>query len=164
MLTPQAALADVQPLRVPYNGLKGDYQAIQLLTPTANGFPWLARLVGTSFSNQPSGATYTLAGGDLPYILAHFDHQSRLLRMEAINVTTGKNWGRVVDLPYLGRNSTGFFSFVWDGVTTNGSGKTSTVPNGQYVIKVSVAKELGDAANPADVETWTSPVITLARP
>ena len=40
----------------------------------------------------------------------------------------------------------------------------ATVPNGQYVVKVSVLKALGDESNPAHWETWTSPVITIARP
>ena len=38
------------------------------------------------------------------------------------------------------------------------------MPNGQYLVKVSVLKALGDAANPADWETWTSPTVTIARP
>jgi hypothetical protein len=38
------------------------------------------------------------------------------------------------------------------------------VPNGQYVVKITVLKALGDDDNPAHVETWTSPVITIARP
>jgi hypothetical protein len=32
------------------------------------------------------------------------------------------------------------------------------------VAKLSVLKALGDANNPAHVETWTSPVITINRP
>jgi hypothetical protein len=31
-------------------------------------------------------------------------------------------------------------------------------------VRVSVRKALGDSANPAHVETWQSPVITIARP
>jgi hypothetical protein len=41
--------------RVPYTGFKGDYQSIRVLTPTASGFPWLAKLQGDSFFNQPAG-------------------------------------------------------------------------------------------------------------
>jgi hypothetical protein len=65
----------------------------------------------------------------------------------------------------VGRNSTttSFFAFFWDGTTRNGN-KTNVVPDGQYVIKVSVLKALGDDNNPAHWETWTSPVITLDRP
>ena len=74
------------------------------------------------------------------------------------------------DDEYVGRNSTpgGFFSFTWDGKTFSGKGKNGsqwyTVPNGQYVVKVSVLKALGDENNPAHWETWTSNVITIARP
>jgi hypothetical protein len=178
-ITPNAALADRSQYggyivftpqggeavsRVPYAGLKGDYQLIQVLVPTANGFPWLAKINGPSFVNQPGGATYTMVGDDIPYFLLHLDHQSRLLKMEVFD-TAGKSWHRAYQQEYVGRNSGAatFFSFSWDGVTT-GSNKTYTVPNGQYVMKVSVQKALGDSTNPAHTETWTSPVITVARP
>jgi len=38
------------------------------------------------------------------------------------------------------------------------------VPNGQYTITITVVKALGDENNPSDVETWTSPLFTIARP
>ena len=74
------------------------------------------------------------------------------------------------DDEYVGRNSTatGFFTFTWDGNTFAGKGKNAnqlyTVPDGQYLVKLSVLKALGDESNPAHWETWTSPVITIARP
>lgn len=154
-------------LRVPYAGFKGDYQSIPVLTPTANGFPWLAKLIGTSYFNQPGGATYSLVGNDVPFFLVHFDHQSRRLRAEVFEAVGGKAWHRAFENEYLPRNSTatGFFAFSWDGVTTAGKGnKQFTVPNGDYVVKLSVLKALGDESNPAHWETWTSPVITIARP
>jgi len=40
--------------RVPYAGLKGDYQTTQILTPGINGFPWLAQVVGSSYVNRPT--------------------------------------------------------------------------------------------------------------
>lgn len=151
--------------RVPYGGFIGDYQSIQVLAPTANAFPWLAKLSGPSFFNQPSGATYTLVGDDVPFILAHFDHQSRLVRATIKEAGTGKNWHRAFDIDYFARNSaaTSFFAFSWDGITTGGK-KVYTVPNGQYVIELTVLKALGDDSNPAHWETWTSPVVTIARP
>jgi subtilisin family serine protease len=151
--------------RVPYAGFVGDYQSIQVLTPTANGFPWLAKLSGPSYFNQPGGASYSMAAGDIPYFLVHLDHQSRRLLLEVFDANTGKAWHRVSNDEYLGRNSTagGFFAFSWDGITTNGK-KTNVVPNGQYVVKMTVTKALGDDSNPAHTESWTSPVITIARP
>jgi subtilisin family serine protease len=166
-LTPVSG-ADV--VRVPYAGYKGDYQAIQVLKPTAANFPWLASTTdGASFSNKPAGATYTMVGLDQPYIAAHFDHQSRKLRFEVFD-TTGKSWHLVYpDMNYFGKNSTatGIFVFPWDGTTVYGAKngqKTQVAPNGTYVIRLSVLKALGDENNPAHWETFTSPVITVARP
>jgi subtilisin family serine protease len=160
-------------LRVPFAGFKGDYQSIQVLTPTANGFPWLARRVGTSYQNQPAGATYTVQGTDVPYILVHFNHQSARMALEIRDAVTGQLvhsvFHNAVEEDFLPRNSTsaGFFAFSWDGTRLHSEGnkfKTKVVPNGQYVLVLRVLKALGDQNNPAHWETWTSPVITLARP
>ena len=169
-LTPQGGGAVY---RVPYAGYKGDYQVRQVLVPTASGFPWLSRTTnGTSFSNNAAGnpQTYTMVGFDIPYFAVHLDHQSRRVRFEAFDAVSGKSWHRVSDDEYVGRNSTatGFFAFAWDGDTFQGKGKNAsqwnTVPNGKYVVKLSVLKALGDDNNPAHWETWTTPVITIARP
>ncbi len=161
-LTPQGGGAFY---RVPFAGIKGDYQAAPVLTPTPNNFPWLAKLIGANFFNQPGGAAYTLAGGDVPYVLLHLDHGVRRIRMEVFEAASGKAWHRALEIPYLARNSTAtsFFSFSWDGTTTAGK-KVYTVPNGQYVIKLSVQKALGEDNDPTHWETWTSPVVTLNRP
>ena len=167
VLTPQGGGQDY---RVPFAGYKGDYQAIQVLTPTSSGFPWLAQVVGPNYANRPSGATYTLQGNDIPFFVTHLDHQSRRVRFEAFDAVTGTAWHRVSDDEYVTRNSTAtaFFAFAWDGTTFQGKGKNATqwhtVPNGRYVVKLSVLKALGDENNPAHWETWTSPVVTIARP
>jgi minor extracellular serine protease Vpr len=158
--------ADGKAMRVPFAGMKGDYQSIQVLTPTANGFPWLAKFDGTSFSNQPGGASYTMAGNDIPYFLVHLDHQSRQMKLEAFDAVTNKNMNLVSFDTYLPRNSTatGFFNWSWDGTTFKKDGTTKTVPNGTYVVKLSLLKALGNPDVAADWETWTSPVVTIARP
>jgi minor extracellular serine protease Vpr len=167
-LTPQGGGAT---MRVPYAGLKGDYQTFTVLAPTANNFPWLAKTTnGTTFSNNAAGVPYTMAGLDIPYFAIHLDHQARRVRLEAFDADTGKAWFRVSDDEYVGRNSTatGIFAFAWDGTTFTGKGKNGsqkyTVPNGRYVVRVSALKALGDEANPAHWETWTSPTVTIARP
>jgi minor extracellular serine protease Vpr len=164
-----------QTYRVPFAGYIGDYQARQVLT---GGFPLLARLsscallrgldcfAGGSYAPQPGGATYTLTDAfNTPYLLVHLDHQVRLLRMEVFDAGTGKAWHRALNQGYVGRNSTAtsFFAIAWDGTTFSGN-KTYAVPDGQYVIRLSVLKALGDDDNPAHWETWTSPVITIDRP
>lgn len=156
--TPQT---DGAPIQVAYAGFKGDYQSTQVLTPTANGFPWLARLSGTSYGKQSAGASFTMAGNDVPFVLLHLDHQSRTLKLEALDATTLASRGVISEEHYLGRSGTpsGFSANGWDGSTSQGA-----LPNGSYIIKVSVLKALGDAANPAHWETWSSPAFTIARP
>lgn len=167
VLTPQSG---GETLRVPYAGFIGDYQSIQVLTPTANGFPWLSSTTdGLNLTNQPTGATFTMVGLDIPFIAAHFDHESRKVVAKIYDAVTGKSWHTAFSLEYFGRNSTatGIFAFDWNGVTTKSHEKHTkeiVVPNGTYVLKLSVLKALGDDDNPADWETWTSPVITIARP
>jgi minor extracellular serine protease Vpr len=166
-----------QVYRVPFSGFKGDYQSIRALEPTRCGFPLLARIGGstacpgtpalslTGFTSQPAGASYTLVGDDVPVILVHLDHQVRRLRFEVTEVGTGTSWHRAIEDEYVGRNSgvTSFFAVPWDGRTAAGR-KIYVVPNGQYQITVTVVKALADESNPAHVEAWTSPVITIARP
>ena len=154
-------------LRVPYTAYNGDYQAIVALTPTPAGFPWLAKLSNGSLQNQPGGAIFTMVGGDAPFILFHLDHQVANFRLEVFDVTTGRSLNFADDENFVIRNSTpaGFFAFVWDGTTMKRpGGKTSTLPNGTYRIELSVLKALGDPRNPAHVERWSSPNITIARP
>jgi minor extracellular serine protease Vpr len=159
--------------RVPYAGFVGDYQTIPVLLPTANGFPWLAKLAGGTFTNQPAGATYSLVGDDVPQFLLHFEHQAQRFRMEVTQIKTDKNgvkskgrgWHKILDEDFFGRNSTptGFFAFAWDGTTFAGT-TTYTVPDGEYVVTVSVLKPLGDLNDPAHNEIWESPLITIDRP
>jgi minor extracellular serine protease Vpr len=157
-------------MSVPYAGFKGDYQTTQVLVPTAAGFPWLATLAGGTYTNQPGGATFTLADGNIPYFLLHLDHHPQLVKLEAMDAVTGASVGKVSEDEYVGRNSTptSFFAFTWDGTTYRGPAGNPVgirdVPNGQYKVKVSVLRALGDETNPAHWETWTSPTITVARP
>ena len=171
VLTPQSG---GETLRVPYAGLKGDYQSTQVVTPTPNGFPWLAKLAGGFLTNQPTGGTFTMAGEDIPYFLVHLDHHAQKMEFTVLKAADRKPvhpvFSKTDVFEYLGRNATpaGFFSFTWDGTRMHDNGKGTpdhrkVVGNGQYVIEMKVLKPLGDESNPAHWETWTSPVITLAR-
>lgn len=175
VFTPQGGSG--QTFRVPYAGFKGDYQSILALAPTSSAFPWLSKLTdcdllrdldcfaGGEYANQPGGATFTMAGTDVPYILVHLDHQVQYLRMEVVDANTNQSWHRAMDLDFLGRNSTStsFFALPWDG-TTAGGNQVYTVPDGQYLIVLTVLEALGDEGDPTHIESWTSPVITIDRP
>jgi minor extracellular serine protease Vpr len=150
--------------RVPYAGFIGDYQSIVSMSPTVYGFPWLATLSGGSYYKEPDGATYSMVGDDVPYILLHLEHQVRRLVMDVFDADTHKSMHRAYDLEYLARNSstTGFFAYPWDGYTWSPL-RDFVLPNGRYVITVKVLKALGDPLNASHWEKWTSPVITIDR-
>jgi subtilisin family serine protease len=166
--------------RVPFAGFVGDYQSIQVLQSTAtNTFPHVTSLVPGSCSHVDpdtgeclgfglyaanAGAPYTMTGTDFPYFAMYFAHQARSMMIDVYDVG-GKAWHRAIREDYLRRNASGdsFSVFFWDGTTTAGK-KTYRLPDGQYIVRLSLLKALGDKTNPAHWETWVSPVITIDRP
>jgi minor extracellular serine protease Vpr len=164
IVTPAAGSGSV--LRVPYVGFKGDYQSIQILAPTPAGFPWLARPVGAGFQRL-TGGRFSLAGGDVPYVVFHMDLQARRLALLVVD-SRGRTLGRALELEYLPRNSTStsFFAFTWDGTYMAGKRgeRFKTAPDGTYKLVLSAEKPLAERNNPAHVETWTSPSFSIDRP
>jgi minor extracellular serine protease Vpr len=149
-------------LRVPYLGLKGDYQSVQILTHPF-GLPWLA---DQTLSSPLPGGTFTMVGGDLPSIIFHLDHQAQRLTIDVIN-NRGVTVGRAVDLQYLPRSATptGAFVLTWDGTyTAQGFKRMRTADDGRYRLRLTVEKPLADRSNPAHFETWDSPPFVLDRP
>ena len=166
--------------RVPFAGFVGDYQGIQVLTPTADNFPALGWSPnGLAFGFAAEGDAFTLQGWDIPFVLAHFDHHARTVELNVIDRATGRpvhpvfHSAYVID--YFPRNSTtgGFFALDWDGsyfhsASANGRGQQQqlfrSVPNGDYMLELRVLKALGNPKNPNHWESWTSPWFTIARP
>jgi minor extracellular serine protease Vpr len=144
-----------QSYRVPYAGFDGDYQALSILNANPHGLPWS---VGCEVD-------CTMEADNMPEFWVNLGQQARKLRFEVRDANKGKSWHRAYDFDYFGRSSTenDIFSFPWDGTTMNGK-KVSVVPDGEYVVIISVLKPLGDDNNPAHWESWTSPVISIARP
>jgi subtilisin family serine protease len=120
-----------QVYRVPFAGFVGDYQSIVALTPTANGFPWLAISYLGSFYGPVTGPddwVYTMQGEDVPWFLVHFEHQVREFQATIFDATTGKPvhpvFNQAFDEEYLPRNSTSstFYAFAWDGTRIQSAG------------------------------------------
>jgi subtilisin family serine protease len=162
-----------QVYRVPYAGFVGDYQGIQVLTPTANGFPWLAISYQGLFYGPVTGPddwVYSMVGEDVPWILAHFDHQAEVVHIHIYNadgtpVHPVHNYAYAEK--YFPRNSTttSFFAFAWDGNRMSENGKiVKALPDGDYILELEVLKAGGDPGNPAHWESWMSPVVRIDRP
>ncbi|MFD1730174.1 Fn3-like domain-containing protein [Deinococcus malanensis] len=168
VFTPQGAGT---PLRVPYAGFQGDYQDLKVLTSA----PQLARFDATKNAYAPTtNHTFTMRDGDFPYFRMHLDHFARSIKLDVLEASTmqpvNTQFFNASTDEYLPRNSTatGFFAFGWDGmvswsrgVSDNAQNKRKAVPNGQYVIRVTVLKALGQEGNSDHQETWTSPVLTV---
>ena len=170
-------------LRVPYVGFKGDYQSLPVLTSASCGLPAVFKVNAAASDTclgggiqrlGAAGASFTFQGSDIPILLYHLNHQVRRLNIrvyKADGSPVHPVFNYASQLDYLPRNSAAatFFEFDWDGTRSqdNGGGNgdhRKVVPNGTYVLKLSVLKALGNASNPADWETFTTPPITLARP
>ncbi|HAX81260.1 MAG TPA: peptidase S8, partial [Actinobacteria bacterium] len=161
-------------LRVPYAGFIGDYQEIVVLTPSAYGvFPALGVTAdGNSFGLVGAGHVFTMQGFDIPYILLHLHHQSRLMTVEVFKADgrpAHPAYYTAMVEEYLPRNATnaGFFAFPWDGTSLHSAGvkpKTKAVPDGEYYLVVNILKALGDTGNPAHWETFTTPIFEIDRP
>jgi hypothetical protein len=114
---------------------------------------------------------FTLTGADFPTLVFHLNIPARQFNVQVENadgsfVHPAFNYADKES--FLPRNSTAtsFFTLTWDGTRAqdNGNDKRKTLPNGTYKLKMSVLKPLGDPANDADWETFTSPAFTIARP
>jgi hypothetical protein len=173
-------------LSVPYVGFKGDYQSLPVLTNAGCNLPAVFQLKAGASDSCPalagaaiqrigaSGGTFTLQGGDIPILLYHLNHQVRRLNVQVYKADGSPVhpvFNYATQLEYLPRNSAAatFFEFDWNGTRSqdNGGGNgdhRKVVPNGTYILKLSILKALGNASNSADWETYTSPPITLARP
>jgi hypothetical protein len=157
---------------VPFAGYKGDYQAQKVLTPTANGFPWLASNDGTNLNHvTAAGHVFTMTGKDFPTLVFHLNIPARQFNVQVENadgsfVHPVFNYAdRESFLPSAG-SAAGFFTFAWDGSRgqDNGNDKSVALPNGTYMLKMSVLKPLGDPNNAADWESFTTPSFAIARP
>ena len=158
-------------LRVPFAGLVGDYQSVKMFSGI--NVPTLGQGTGQHLKPLPRGAsaTYTMVNGDLPTLIAHLDYP------------TGNLWSEIYRVDDQGDHhliTPGFTTWfqtgptgrdpaphgvphVFDGTFPGPDGKPLPVPNGKYVFVLKALKPLGDPANPAHTETWTSPVFTIKR-
>jgi subtilisin family serine protease len=127
------------PLRVPYAGYKGDYQAVPAMTPTAQGYPKLARASDT----------------DTPSVLVHMNNYARRIRVVAYR---GRHRAGVVfRQDYVPRDHVEA-PLAWNLATTLALRR---LPPGTYHVVLTVERAL--AARDTPVETWTSPEFTIAR-
>jgi minor extracellular serine protease Vpr len=147
-------------LRVPYSGVKGDYQALVALNQDATGLGNPVLSDNLEFAlNEPISIDPRL--GQAAFVLFHLAQPVRKLRMEIFDAASGRSFGRLLEIYYFPRsvNPDTFYFFTWTGLDKDGV----PVPAGTYTIRFSVEKALGDDDNPAHWEVWNSPGVTIVR-
>lgn len=129
------------PLRVPYAGYKGDYQAVPAMTPMAQGYPKLARE----------------SGADTPAVLVHMNNYARRIRIVAYR--GHRRVGTVYRQDYVRRNHVEAPPQLhWNTATEL---PIRRMAPGTYSLVLTVERALAERGTP--VETWTSPEFTIAR-
>jgi subtilisin family serine protease len=176
---------DGPPLRVPYGGYKGDYQTVPVLTPTTQGFPWLARQTDVTatggvhpvYAKQDAGAVFTMApvtfgarsGSDIPFVLVHLNNFARRIRVEVLRPGRKRSLGVALEQDYVPRDQVeNLLSASWwlssplpfDGTVRRGR-RHVRLPDGDYQLLISAERPLSRRWDPP--ETWTSPVFTIKR-
>ena len=147
-------------IRVPYLGMKGDYQHLVALDQDFTPFGNPLLISGFDFGpNEP--ITIRPAKGEVAPVAFHLEYSVRRLRIELFDAKSGRSFGRLFEAGYFPRNSgPGFYySLVWRGSDADGL----PVPAGDYTLRLSIEKALGDDGNPAHWEVWNSPAVTVIR-
>jgi minor extracellular serine protease Vpr len=178
VLTPSTGTTATQILRVPYAGLTGDYQSMQILTEAGCGMPFLAKIGGvtdcaggrriTGFTRQPDDALYSREGAGAPVVLFHLEHQARRVELHVLDATTGQRLGLFYAQDFWARNSTAtaFYTITWNGtvqaVDPERGAAVRNLPNGSYKLLLRVQKPAAlNEPNTVVWEEWISPTIRL---
>jgi minor extracellular serine protease Vpr len=164
-------------LRVPFAGYVGDYQAREILKdPNFGGSPPVivpSSFVDTSPSTPFSDDHFTFANADeIPYLWLHMDHQARELLVEVLadpaagpaKPSQVKFTAFAFDFMPRSSTATGYFALPWDGFVTDGKKKLMEIPDGEYVMRVSVLKPLTNRNDPASWEVELTNAFTIDRP
>ncbi|MFG3039124.1 S8 family serine peptidase [Streptomyces sp. NPDC048330] len=164
------AAAEQPVLRVPYQGVSGDFDAVSAINPTFSAInttldnPALRPAVGNFGRNLP--VTIDLANEDTSDDRAAvmLSHGFPLLERLRVQVTDAR--GRVVATPYdqswltrISGAGTGVEFHAWDATLDDGG----AAPAGTYRLRLVFDKALGDRDHAPGTETWTSPEVTVVR-
>jgi hypothetical protein len=144
-------------LRVPYSGFKGDYQSL----PVYRFPPFMVKDNSIVYED---GVTYTMRDGDFPTFGFSLFHHLQSLSVEVVPVGD-RGWigaQPAFSLRELPRNSVPggpfpFYVFSIEDFDTTG------LPDGQYYLRVTAVKALGDVSNPNHVEVRDSPIFVIDR-
>jgi subtilisin family serine protease len=153
-------------LTVAYSGFHGDYLSIPVLDHP--DFPRLSAVVGQDpetrefeYRDLGEGETFSLAEGPDVAALVYLGHQVAAMELSMENAATGERieWEREQYLPRSPGPDDAIGLHLEDLIAE----RPHALKAGDWTLTVRVLKALGDEADPAHWEQWTSPVFTLVE-
>jgi len=168
-----------QTYSIPYLGLKGDLNTLPTLSDDPAPFIERADVNNTKrFYREDQIAHFTFVNDDYPVFLYVLNFGSRLVRFDLFkrgDFTPGGFIGLIKFDPdnknpdFIAPRNGGTgnlrdtFKEWSSGVVTDINGNDVIAKNGQYQALLSVLKPFGNPNNVADIMTWRSPIIEIAR-
>ena len=154
-----------QTLSVPYVGMAGDYQSLQVMFD-----PSLGKYDAATDKVLPVTApqSYTMAGNDVPYVMFHLEYPVSNIVLNVYQANADGTKGALLGTQTFGENGRDNSSTIvpWDGTYRVYKNKkkyqTVTAPAGSYVLEAKVQRPLADPSQASSWESWTSPVVTIA--
>ncbi|KAI8872247.1 subtilisin-like protein, partial [Ramicandelaber brevisporus] len=181
----KSTLATLNPIHVPYIGMKGNYRAMPIFDfDVAGKYPSLLS-VKTKKPPLPSPVApflpvFTMVDRDLVAVGVRNLHPTRQLNVRVLDAATNTSLGFIEDgyQKWYGRNDhspgNAVTWFVWKGgviqgvdrpdgpdnlfgaKSVNTTAEARPVPDGTYRLKVEALRPFGDLSNPDEYETWVS--------
>lgn len=168
-ISPQTG--DSNMVRIPFAGFKGDYQDLPIVgtgpfltdtdsTVTVDGDPPTVPIYLEDVEAIDPGRAYSMAGADVPTFAVGLQHQAQRITAEIIPQGTlswlGAQPGFAIDLIPRSRPGEVFIFGL-------GDFDASGLPDGRYVVQLTVLKPAGNISDPSHVEVVTTPHFFINR-
>ena len=174
-------ISSISKISVPYGGFFGNYQSIN---PLEQGgvLPLPAFMTKDGFVTDDFTTAFSLEPQDIPFVLVRLSHPAAMLTVDLLDLE-GNTVGTVMSLERLPRNydfdvqNPGMYFHSLPMVTALESGNYcigciatdaelenwKEIQDGEYKLKITVLKALGDVHNKEHYVEWTSTAVMTVK-
>ncbi|MEL4358265.1 MULTISPECIES: S8 family serine peptidase [unclassified Luteococcus] len=150
-------------LNVPYAGMAGDYQRVDVLHAPGSKAPCLGLVVDKTPTchDVQTGHSFSMAEGDQPTVVFRIEYPVErfqiLVHKANPDGSKGDLLGTALELEHNGREA-GDLAWAWDGtyLTTGKTPYLARAQAGDYIFELKALRALGDESVTEDWQSWTS--------